>query len=93
MHAHEQLGGDVLVRAARCCERGDALLGLGELVGSPAPPTDPLEFRPGLLRPERRPKLVEDRERLFERVAGGAFLLRLPVCRAEAEQCAAPLSG
>ena len=43
--AHEELGGDLLVRAAPARELRDAMLGLGQLVGERAAPADPLELR------------------------------------------------
>ena len=80
-HAHEELGGDLLVGAALGRELGDPPLGLGQLVGGRRAAADPPELRPRLLRPQPRAQLLEDRERLLERLAGGPLLLRLPAHR------------
>src|SRR5262245_60936562 len=69
-HAHEELGGDLLVRTALGGELGDALLRLGQLLFGGPPPADATELRPGLVRPQPCAELVEDRERLLERLAG-----------------------
>ena len=90
-HAHEELGGDLLVRVAVGGELGDSPLRLGQLVRGRAPTADPPELRAGLLRPEAGAELLEDRERLLQRLARGLPLLRLPAHRAEAEQGAAAL--
>ena len=54
-------------------------------------PADPLELAARLVCPEARAQLLEDRERLLERLAGGLLLLRLPAHYAQAEQRTAPL--
>ena len=56
-----------------------------------APAADPPQLGTGLLRPEPGAELLEDRERLLERLARGLLLLGLSTHRAEAEQRAAAL--
>ena len=52
---------------------------------------DPPQLRARLLGPQAGAELLEDRERLLERLPGRLLLLRLPAHRAEAEQRAAAL--
>ena len=76
--AHEELGRDLLVGAAAGGEFGHPPLGLGQLVGRGSAAADPPELRASPLRPEPCAQLLEDRERLLERLARRLLLLRLP---------------
>ena len=90
-HAHEELGGDLLVGAALGGKFGDPPFGLGQLLGGGCAAADPRQLGAGLLRPESGAELVEDRKRLLERLPRGPLLLRLPAHGAEAEQRTAAL--
>jgi hypothetical protein len=84
--AHEELGGDLLVRATPSGEFGDPALGLGQVLRGSGPAADPPQLGLGLLDPQPRAEFLEDRKCLTDRFAGDAFLLRLPVRRPAAEQ-------
>ena len=90
-HAHEQLGGDLLVGPPGGRELRHARLGLCELVPFGSPAADPRQLRPRLLRPQPRAELPEDRKCLLQRVACRLLLLSLAADHAQAEQRAAPL--
>ena len=65
---------------------------VSSLVGRP-PAADPPELGAGPSAQRRRAELLEDGERLLERLAGGLLLLRLPAHDAQAEQGAGALEG
>src|SRR5262245_36703744 len=69
MHAHEERGGDLLVRAPLRGQHRNPLLGLGQLGRGALAPADPPELGSGSLLPQAGAELVEDGERLLERLA------------------------
>src|SRR3954451_8915177 len=60
---------DLLVREPVRGERGDAALGLGELVGCGTSTADTRQFVTGLVRPQLRSERLEARYGLLERLA------------------------
>ena len=82
----EEGRGDLAVGAALGDERRDPALGLGQLTARGRAPADPRQLAPCLLGPERGAEPLEDGERLLERQAGGAALLRSPLRDALREQ-------
>src|SRR5207344_3223522 len=88
---HVQLGGNLLVGAALGGELGDSPLRLRQFVGGRPATADPPQLRAGFVGPQPRAQLLEDGERLLERLPSCALLLRLPADHAETEQRAAAL--
>src|SRR5436190_1051894 len=82
----EQGGRHLAVRAALGDQRHDSALGLGQLAARGCAAADPPELGARLLGPKRGAEPFEDRERLPERQAGGAALLRSPLGGAECEE-------
>jgi hypothetical protein len=91
--AHEELGGDFLVRSALCGEPCDPPLRLGQVVRGRRSSADSPQLRPRLLGPEPRSEVLEDGERLLERVTSRSPLLRLPSDHTEAKTRAPALEG
>ena len=75
--------------AARAATRGSVSVSSSSEVGSA--PADPLELTAGLLSPQPRAQLLEDRERLLQRLPCGLLLPRLSPHHPEAEERAAAL--
>ncbi len=84
---HEQLAGDLAVRAAVGCELSDPPLRLSQLVAvARSAAAEPCDLRPRALRPQRRAELLEQRERRLQRRARLGTPLCTPLHAPEREQ-------
>jgi hypothetical protein len=91
-HGEEERSCNLTVRVTFADERGDAALGLGQVVGARAT-ADARELGACLLGPQRDAESLEASERVFERGAGGAAFLGASLGLAEREQGAGMLEG
>ena len=91
-HGEEERSCNLTVRVTFADERGDAALGLGQVVGARAT-ADACELGACLLGPQRDAESLEACERVFERGAGDAAFLGASLGLAEREQGAGVLEG
>src|SRR5438445_7182354 len=82
----DENGGNFLVGLPFCDQVRDAPLGGSEPSSRRRPTPDPAKLGPGLLRPQLRSELVEDRQRTVQRFACRSLLPRTALDGAERKQ-------